>query len=175
MPTKIEIKNRLTDAVIFVCDVPDKIALGLALKYAVQNAVTTGADLRDANLRDANLTGANGNPILATDGQSIENLDKVRAIVLDDQTRLDMGGWHQTDEWEKRTCAEETLCETTHCLAGWLQVCSTVPEIRKLDAHLAGILSAPVAAKMFFKHPDEVLTWLESRAYVAEIAESANS
>jgi hypothetical protein len=41
-----------------------------------------------------------------------------------------------------------------------------------MDAHLAGILSAPVASKMFFKDPDEVLNWLETRAYVAELAQS---
>ena len=35
-------------------------------------------------------------------------------------------------------------------------------------AEMAGILSAPVAAKMFFRQPDEVLCWLETRAYAAE-------
>ena len=85
-----------------------------------------------------------------------------------------MGHWHAEDSWKDRTCAEETLCNTTHCLAGWLQVCSAVPEIRKMDAELAGILSAPVAAKMFFKEPEEVFNWLETRAYVKEAMPEQN-
>jgi hypothetical protein len=96
----------------------------------------------------------------------------VRSIILDNEARLYMGHWHQTDEWRNRTCAEETLCETTHCLAGWLHVCSTDEKIRQLnEPQLAGILSAPVAAKMFFRSDEEVLSWLDERKYVGEIAE----
>jgi hypothetical protein len=104
----------------------------------------------------------------ATPEQSIENLDKVRAIILDDNSRLEMDHWHGGHDWIDRTLAEETLCGTTHCLAGWLQVCSENPEIRKMDAELAGILSAPVAAKMFFRRSEEVMGWLENRSYVNE-------
>ena len=144
----------------------------------LQDAVLQGANLQDAylqgaNLQSANLRDANGKNLRSNDEQAIENLDKVRAIILDDQKRLEMGHWHQTDEWKNRTCAEETLCNTTHCLAGWLQVCSTIPEIKELDAQLAGILSAPVASKMFFRKADEVLNWLETRAYVDEMKQGA--
>jgi hypothetical protein len=73
--------------------------------------------------------------------------------------------------WKNRTCADETLCETTHCLAGWLQVCSTDKNLRNLAPQFAGALAAPIAAKMFFRGGDETLEWLRERKYVAEIAE----
>ncbi len=135
----------------------------------LRGAYLSGADLRDADLSDADLRGADGESLRATPEKAVENLDKVRAIVMDEKSRLEMGHWHESPEWKERSCAEEMLCGTTHCLAGWLQVCSTVPEIRNLDAELAGILSAPVASKMFFKQPDEVFEWLETRAYVKEL------
>jgi pentapeptide repeat protein len=145
----------------------------------LSGAYLRGADLSGAYLSGACLSGAclsgaylRGADIKnrATPEQSIENLDKVRAIILDNTARLEMGHWHDGDEWRERTCAEETLCSTTHCLAGWLQVCSTNQEIREMgDPELAGILSAPVAAKMFFRKPDEVLAWLENRAYAEEV------
>jgi hypothetical protein len=130
-------------------------------------AYLTGADLTGAYLRDAD-----GEPLRATPEQSIENLDKVRAIILDNAARLHMGHWHDGDDWKDRTCAEEAVCGTTHCLAGWLQVCSTKPELREMDAELAGVLCAPVAAKMFFKDSQDVLPWLETRAYVREVEEA---
>ncbi|SFG42883.1 Pentapeptide repeat-containing protein [Variovorax sp. NFACC27] len=132
-----------------------------------------GADLRGAYLRDAYLRDADGNPLpRATPEQAIESLDKVRAIVLDDQERLNMGHWHGSDEWKNRTCAEEAICGTTHCLAGWLQVCTTEPALKNIDPQLAGTLAAPVAAKMFFRGNEEALEWLRDRKYVAESAEA---
>jgi hypothetical protein len=136
----------------------------------LRDAYLRGADLSDAYLSDAYLRGADLSGA-ATPEQSIENLDKVRAIVLDNRDRLEMGHWHVDDSWKERTCAEETLCETTHCLAGWLQICSTDQKVRQMDAQMAGIVAAPIAAKMFFRSGDEVLSWLEERKYVAEIAE----
>ena len=128
----------------------------------------TGSDLAEADLGGADLSGADCD-LWASPDQSIVNLDKVREIILDDKARLEMGHWHGNEEWVERTCAEETICGTTHCLAGWLQVCSTNPEIRGMDENLAGIVSAPVASKMFFRGADEVMTWLETRQYVNEI------
>jgi uncharacterized protein YjbI with pentapeptide repeats len=144
----------------------------------LRGADLSGADLRGAYLRGAYLSGAylrgaDGNQLpRATPEQAIENLDKVRAILLDDRERLNMGHWHGSDEWKDKTCAEETLCGTTHCMAGWLQVCTTEPALKQVDAHLAGILAAPVAAKMFFRGNDEAMKWLEDRAYVAETEEA---
>ena len=65
------------------------------------------------------------------------------------------------------------LCGTTHCLAGWLQVCSTDPAVRGMETQLAGIVQAPIAAKMFFRDEKTVFEWFEQRKYVAELAESA--
>ena len=92
--------------------------------------------------------------------------------MLDNQSRLDMGHWHGDNGWMERTCAEETLCGTTHCLAGWLQVCTTEPALKTIDANLAGILAAPIASKMFFREDEEALEWLRDRKYVAESAEA---
>jgi hypothetical protein len=95
-------------------------------------------------------------------------LDKVREIVLADEARLNMYHWHGDDEWRNRTCAEETLCRTTHCMAGWLQVCTTEQALKGVPADLAGALAAPIAAKMFYCDNAEALEWLRDRKYVAE-------
>ena len=39
------------------------------------------------------------------------------------------------------------------------------------NPQLAGILAAPIAAKMFFRDGEEVFSWLNERKYVGEIAE----
>ena len=164
--------------VLFECEVPSNVAIGLAKRYALEKAVEAKTDLSDAYLSDtdligANLIGADGKQLpRATPQQAIENLDKVRAIVLDNRERLNMGHWHGSDGWKERTCAEETLCGTTHCMAGWLQVCTTEPALKNIETQLAGTLAAPVAAKMFFRGDDEAFKWLESRAYVAETEEA---
>jgi hypothetical protein len=111
----------------------------------------------------------------STPEQSIENLDKVRAIILDSAERLDMAHWHGNSDWKEKTCAEEAVCGTTHCLAGWLQVCATDPEIRAVETHPAGAMQAPIAAKMFFRGSDEVLAWLMNRTYVTELGVVENA
>ena len=162
----------LSGADLSGADLSDAVLRGANLSGAdLSGAVLRGAYLSDAYLSGADLSGAylsdaDGNPLpRATSEQAIENLDKVRAIILDDKARLEMGHWHQNSDWRERTCAEETLCGTTHCLAGWLQVCTTEPALKGIDAELAGILAAPVASKMFFRGQDEVLNWLEKREY----------
>ena len=95
----------------------------------------------------------------------------MREIILDNAARLEMGHWHSSGEWVKRTCAEEAVCETTHCLAGWLQVCSTDEKVREMEPQIAGTICAPIASKMFFRDGPEVLDWLKKRKYVTEIAE----
>jgi hypothetical protein len=138
----------------------------------LSGANLSGADLSGADLSGAYLSGANSNQLpKATPAQAIENLDKVRAFVLDRRERLNMQQWHSTDDWRNRTCAQEVACGTAHCIAGWLQVCTTEPALKTIEPHLAGILAAPIASKMFCKGNDEALEWLESRAYVAETAE----
>ena len=156
---KIQIKHKFTGAVLFEHETTDEQQSSrLAMSAALEAACKARADLSDAEH--------------ATDEQAIANLDRVREIILDNTARLEMAHWHQTEEWRERTCAEETLCETTHCLAGWLHVCSTDEAVRAMsDPQLAGIVSAPVAAKMFFRKGDEVLSWLDRRKYVAEIEE----
>jgi len=176
----IQIKTRFSGKVLFKTEAPSiKVALELAVKSGadLRGAVLSGADLRYADLSGAvlsgaDLSGADGKHIEpATPEVAIENLDKVREIIIDNANRLEMGNWHSSDEWKNRTCAEETMCETSHCLAGWLQICSTNTELRDLDPQLAGTLAAPIAAKMFFRENSETLDWLKERKYVAEIAE----
>ena len=155
---KYEIKHRVTAEVLFSLECA-------SLKLCVQAAVKAKANLEGANLEGANLKGADGKSLRATAAQAIANLDKVREILVGASDRLNMGSWHGGSGWKTKTCAEEAVCGTSHCLAGWLQVCATNPEIREMDAQLAGILQAPVAAKMFFRDGDEVLAWLTEREY----------
>ena len=59
----IQIKHRLTGFVLFECKAPADLDSGLHLRYALEKATQSGANLRDANLsgaylRDANLSGA---------------------------------------------------------------------------------------------------------------------
>ena len=109
-----------------------------------------GANLRGADLRGADLYGADGKTLpRATPKQSIENLDKVREIILDNADRLDMSSWHGGDEWRNRTCAEEAVCGTSHCLAGVAaSLAPPQPALKEISAELAGIISGPVASKM---------------------------
>ena len=169
---KFEIKARFTGTVLFSLETD-------SLRLCVEAAVMRGADLRGANL-----TGAVGTPVgaseaagelppRATPKESIANLDKVREIILDNAERLDMTVWHNEGGWQDRTCAEEAVCGTTHCLAGWLQVCATNDKVRAMDPHLAGIVQAPVAAKMFFREAPEVLTWMLERKYADEAKDYA--
>ena len=188
---KIEIKHRWNMDVLFTAEISDdtdeKFRMRAALEVAVKaradlswadlsRANLSRADLSRADLSGANLSGANlsgaiyDGPQPATKEESIANLDKVGAIILDNEKLLNMGQWHDDDKWKNRTCAEEAVCGTTHCLAGWLQVCSTDEKIRAMVPNLAGALCAPVAAKMFFKEPDEVIEWLRERKYVQESA-----
>ena len=164
----------LRGAVLSGADLSDAV-----LSYAVlSDAVLSDADLSDAVLSDADLSDAvlsdaDGKPLpRATPEQAIENLDKVRAIVLDDKARLEMGHWHGDNDWKGRTCAEEAVCGTTHCMAGWLQVCTTEPALKEVEAHTAGVCAAPIAAKMFFRGQKEALEWLTDRKYVAETEEA---
>jgi uncharacterized protein YjbI with pentapeptide repeats len=57
--SKIQIKHRWTDAVLYECDAPDDIESGLALRHALESGVKSGANLSGANLSGANLSGAN--------------------------------------------------------------------------------------------------------------------
>lgn len=146
------------------------------LRTLLRNAFDAGAQHGTGSvvmeLTGALLKSMDNDPLRATDEESVENLDKVRAVILDDAKRLEMSHWHGSADWLDRTCAEEAVCGTTHCLAGWLQVCATKPELREMPSELAGALSAPVATKMFFRKAPEVLSWLEERRYVVELEEA---
>ena len=178
-----EIKSYFSGRVLFSLETT---SLKLCVEAAVKSgADLSGADLSGADLRRADLSGADlsgavlSGAVLsraamdidpATPAQAIENLDKVREIILDKEDRLFMGDWHRDNKWreENRTCIQEAECGTGHCLAGWLQVCSTDEKIRKLHPATAGILLAPVASHMFYKSDNEVLDWLREREYAKE-------
>jgi hypothetical protein len=197
---KFEIKHNWSGAVLFAAEVGNlKLAVELAVKEGadlegaylkdadLEGAYLKGAYLKGAYLEGADLTGADlrgaiglkdaivdGEPLKhATPEESIANLDRVREILIDDGERLDMGIWHFDRTWERRSCAEEATCGTTHCLAGWLQVCATDERVRAMDPHLAGIKQAPVAAKMFFRGGEETLEWLRERKYADEAKDYA--
>ena len=59
MGSKIEIRHRYTDAVLYTCDVTDEQqAGGLAMRAALEGAIKAGANLSGANLSGANLSDA---------------------------------------------------------------------------------------------------------------------
>jgi hypothetical protein len=99
----------------------------------------------------------------------IVRLDRVREIILNSVDRLDMNYWHKGSGWVDRTCDEEIACGTSHCLAGWLQVLSTDPDIRAEDPKIAAMSLAPVAVKMFYADKTRVIEWLRNRSYVQEL------
>lgn len=96
---------------------------------------------------------------------AIAALDVVAEIILSHPEKHDQATWHATNDWVNRDCGQELACGTSHCLAGWLQVCSTDPRIRSMSALNAGASIAPMAAKMFFKKDEVVRKWLEDREY----------
>ncbi len=157
----IQIKSWITGRVLFEGEFG-------SLKLCVEAAVKARADLAGADLAGAIYEG----PPAATPEQATTNLDVVREIILAEPNRLFMGHWHDNDGWKKRTCAEEAVCGTTHCLAGWLQVCSTDEAVRKLPAAFAGAIQAPVAGKMFYRDTGEVMDWLKNRDYAKEQADA---
>ena len=158
----------LRDAYLSDANLSDADLSGADLSDAnLSDADLRGANLSGANLRGANLRGALIENVPAE--KQIEALDKVREIILDNAARLNMVAWHENEEWKNHTCAEEAICGTTHCLAGWLQVCSTDPEIRKKKAEFAGFLTAPIAAPLFFSDSKTVLAWLKDRKYVKQL------
>ena len=53
-----QIKHRFTGAVLFECDAPEDKS-GMAVRYALEKATASGANLYGANLSGANLSGAN--------------------------------------------------------------------------------------------------------------------
>ena len=194
-PMQVQIKHCYTHAVLFSAEVDaglstDELRLGAAVKLAIKanaylanaylaranltHADLTGANLARANLAHANLAGANlaranFDILPVTPEQAVANLDRVREIILDDEKRLEMDYWHEDGSWEGRSCAEEAVCGTSHCLAGWLQVCATDPKIRALSPNVAGMICAPVATKMFYAGNAETLAWLKGRKYATDI------
>ena len=55
---KHEIKNHWTGKVLFSCEIPEGMKSGMIARYAVETAISEGANLRGANLRGADLQGA---------------------------------------------------------------------------------------------------------------------
>ena len=103
---------------------------------------------------------------IANKEQEIANLDAVREVILKAPQRLKMDGWHQNSEWLKHTPQEELhTCNTTHCLAGFLQVNSQYPEVRKMEPFNAGVICAPSAAWLFFNTKERVERFLRDREY----------
>ena len=115
MNTKVEIKSLLTEEILFSAAVNQPIRL--ALKAALERAVTSGADLTGADLRGARLTGARlsgaylsgaylGDADLG-DAPVIENIHQKVYAAASQPDALDMDVWHNS-------------CGTAHCRAGWV-------------------------------------------------------
>jgi len=138
----------------------------------LSGADLSGADLSGAFLSGADLSGANlsrargiGEAIgIATAAEESVLLQRIAGVVLAQQARLNMGNWHETDEWRNRTVEQEceTTCTTTHCLAGWAQVLCGDDAKRYLPAEIAGSMLLPRSAHLFFADEDVVLDHLRA-------------
>lgn len=154
-----EIKSRFDGSILFALEIE-------SFKLCVEAAVKSKASLVGANLDGANLYGANLDIPVATREEAIKNLDVVGEIILHNQDVLEMGHWHdEKSDWKNKTCAEEAVCGTTHCLAGWLQVCAANPKVKELEPQLAGIIQAPIASHMFYETNARVVEWPTNREY----------
>jgi hypothetical protein len=85
--------------------------------------------------------------------EQVARLDAVRAAALDDPAALNMTTWHK--------------CETTHCIAGWLQVQAGLPQNSEYAARDAARL-APIASGLFHASTARALAWLKDREYAQE-------
>jgi hypothetical protein len=85
--------------------------------------------------------------------EQVARLDAVRDTVLADPDTLDMTTWHK--------------CETTHCIAGWLQVQAGLPQDGEYAAADAARL-APIATGMFYASTARAWAWLKDREYAQE-------
>jgi uncharacterized protein YjbI with pentapeptide repeats len=56
---KHQIKHRLTESVLFECDLPDDTPAGMVTRHALEKATAAGANLDGAHLAGANLARAN--------------------------------------------------------------------------------------------------------------------
>lgn len=130
---QFQVKHRITDAVMFECELPSEIAertYSFQLGFAVKKANLAGANLADANLAgvrnvpDGTQATSPAEPYQRAvtpqdyaaraaryrerhpDVPVVEALDRrILQVIESGQGRLDMSSWH--------------ICETTHCRAGW--------------------------------------------------------
>lgn len=102
--------------------------------------------------------------------EEISRLDEVREIILKTPNRLRMVWWHGKDSseiWSPETLkSTEVDCGTTHCLAGWLQVCSEDPGIRGMPTRIAAQFLLPsIPSKIYYDTEKDVIEWLRDRVY----------
>jgi len=156
----------------------------------LRNADFRHADLRNANFRrctffgarfemalvnDADFTGCNlgnvdlgGNDLLGAKGIATAEDEAllwrtIRTIILANEDSLNMAHWHQNMNHGATVprVRDPNLCGTTHCLAGWAQVLSPSPLIRRMFAEVAGSRLLPRHAHLFYNvETDDILELL---------------
>jgi len=129
---------------------------GIDLSYAdlrcadLSYANFDGANLRGADLRGVDLSCVN----LPLDLQNLYSLDillKIKQIVLNNETDIEMSKWH--------------TCDTVHCIAGWaIYLHPRGAEIaKKTSEHFAGrLILGEKTSKHFFDTNKQAISWLKS-------------
>ena len=125
------------------------------------------ANLRDANLRDANLSGANLSGAIGVGERSehaVGLIKQITEIVLADRAKLQMNSVH--------------VCETTHCLAGWVctldQTAKTLEPIIGWNAAACLAVPIPEFTGLFFANNDTAIAFLQ-KVKSGEVALNADA
>jgi len=103
------------------------------------------ADLRGADLSCVNL------PLDLQNLYSLDILLKIKQIVLNNETDIEMSKWH--------------TCDTVHCIAGWaIYLHPRGAEIaKKTSEHFAGrLILGEKTSKHFFDTNKQAISWLKS-------------
>ena len=140
-----QIKHRFTGAVLFECDAPEDKS-GMAVRYALEKATASGANLYGANLSGANLSGANLYGANLS-GAKVANGSKVATIwPIGDSERQCIGVIAQADDAHKKPF----LWLVCGCFSGdekayKAKIAERYPD--KKSAHYKQCLAALVAIK----------------------------
>jgi predicted small integral membrane protein len=81
-----------------------------------------------------------------------------------DLNRLFMGHWHQNENWKNQTVAYiENECNTTHCVAGWIQIWEK-DQYNGLSPEEAGRIVAPNLSKFFYLSNEDMEKYINTAA-----------
>ena len=124
MSEKIQIRHRDTNAVLFECEAPADLSIGLRMRHALEKATQAGAYLARANLAGANLARANLAGAEFGDGVTAERgIRQVLGLqwpvtIFDNHMRIGCQ-FHSLADWATFTNREIVEMDGTDALLFW--------------------------------------------------------